>query len=55
MRIGYNDIDYHLENAEMTPELRDDLIHFHLRFFRTYLKKNTTLGGAAYTIFLLAF
>jgi hypothetical protein len=28
MRISYYDIIYHLENAEMTPELCDDLINF---------------------------
>jgi len=28
MRISYYDVVYHLQNAEMTPELCDDLINF---------------------------
>ena len=26
--LGYSDLIYHLDNAEMTPELRHDLINF---------------------------
>jgi len=39
LEIGYYHIVYHLENAEMTPELRDDLIAFSFDCVQDVLKQ----------------
>jgi len=39
LSMAYHDINYHLENAEMTLELRDDLIHFSFDCFQDMVKE----------------
>jgi len=58
MRLGVFGAVYHLENAEMTPELQDNLINFSFdnlqdvfNFFHIQILMRTT----TYIIFLAAF
>ena len=48
--IGYYDFGYHLENAEMTPELCDDLGHFSFDCLQDVLKgePESRIGGIHY-------
>jgi len=38
--FGYYNTPYHLQNAEMTPELRDDLINFSFENLRDVFKNS---------------
>ena len=40
MRIGLYNLGYHLENAEMTPELRDRLINFSFDSLQDVVKES---------------
>jgi len=48
--ICYYNIVYHLENAEMTPELCDDLINFSLNDFWDINKSKIAHSGWNYIV-----
>jgi len=55
MLIGFYDIVYHLEKAEMTPQLHDDLVKFSFYDLQDLLENHRVkVSGMPYSIFEFA-
>jgi len=50
VQIGYWDLVYHLDNAEMTPELCHDLINFSFVCLRDFVEEINKRYNCWYTV-----